>query len=125
MVRFLPKTRNLKKVGFWGPDQESAKVSKKFSVDFDKVVGDDPSWWAGSLGSLLKGKAALRRYFSKEYHKGEAKKAFLCLTFVKITFGIPRWSLFVPYGAKVCTFMGIESEETEEMLWKYKSNVPQ
>lgn len=80
MVRFLPKTRNLKKVGFRGPDQESAKVSKKLFVDFDRVVGDDPSQWARSLGSLLKGKVVFRRYFSKEYRKGEVKNTFPCLT---------------------------------------------
>lgn len=49
MVRCLPKKRNLEKCEFlnsvmWIPDQESAKVSKKLSVDFDRAVGDDPLW---------------------------------------------------------------------------------
>lgn len=59
----------------------------------------------------------LRIYFSKEYHKGEAKKAFLCATFVETTFAIFRWSLFVPYGTKICIFVGT-GIENEELLRK-------
>lgn len=45
----------------------------------------------------------------------EKPKRLFSLTFVKTTFVIFKWSLFVPHRAKVCMFTGIGSE-TEELL---------